>query len=245
MVILTMEKYKIRFGEKEIEFELQRKNVKNVNLSIQPDMRVVVTANEIVPIDFILNFTKKKAPWILKSIGYFNTAQSEVDENKEYVSGESIRYLGKQYRLKVQQSEIELVKYDRGFIFLNVKDTKNHRRKEKLLNEWLREKSKRNFEEALDRMYELVEKYKIEKPRLSIRTMKARWGSCLKDSNTILLNSELIKAPKFCIEYVILHELIHFLHRNHDREFYNFLSVLMPDWKRRKSILDEEVVRLL
>jgi len=75
--------------------------------------------------------------------------------------------------------------------------------------------------------------------------MKARWGSCLKEKNIILLNSELIKAPKFCIDYVILHELIHFKYRNHDAEFYDFMTSLMPDWKQRKEILDEEVVRQL
>ena len=88
-------------------------------------------------------------------------------------------------------------------------------------------------------------KYQVPKPRIMIRIMKARWGSCWKVANTILLNFELIKAPKYCIEYVVLHELIHFLHRNHDQQFYVFLSALMPDWKQRKAILDEEVVREL
>jgi len=69
--------------------------------------------------------------------------------------------------------------------------------------------------------------------------MKARWGSCLRDSQAILLNFELIKAPKYCIDYVVLHELIHFVHKNHDQKFYSFLTSLMPDWKKRKAILDE------
>jgi len=73
--------------------------------------------------------------------------------------------------------------------------------------------------------------------------MKARWGSCITDKRLILINSELIKAPKYCIDYVILHELLHFKYRNHDAEFYNFMTSLMPDWKQRKEILDEEVVR--
>ena len=72
--------------------------------------------------------------------------------------------------------------------------------------------------------------------------MKKRWGSCLRSKNRIILNYELIKAPKHCIEYVVLHELVHFIHRNHDQKFYNMLTVLMPDWKQRKAILDEEIV---
>ena len=73
--------------------------------------------------------------------------------------------------------------------------------------------------------------------------MKARWGSCHNKDKTILLNLELIKAPKYCIDYVVLHELIHFKYRNHDKKFYTFLTLLMPDWKRRKEILDEEVIK--
>lgn len=75
--------------------------------------------------------------------------------------------------------------------------------------------------------------------------MKARWGSCIPEKQLILLNSELIKAPKLCIDYVVLHELIHFKYRNHDSNFYDFMTSLMPDWKQRKKILDDQVVREL
>lgn len=75
--------------------------------------------------------------------------------------------------------------------------------------------------------------------------MKSRWGSCLHQKNTILLNFDLIKAPKYCIDCVVLHELIHFIYKNHDNKFYNLLTVLMPDWKSRKAILDEVIVREL
>ena len=91
----------------------------------------------------------------------------------------------------------------------------------------------------------MVEKYGINKPIIQIRLMRARWGSCIKLKNILLLNFELIKAPKFCLDYVVLHELIHFIHRSHDAEFYAFLTVLMPDWRIRKEILDEEVAREL
>jgi predicted metal-dependent hydrolase len=72
--------------------------------------------------------------------------------------------------------------------------------------------------------------------------MKKRWGSCLRSKGVILLNFELIKAPKYCIDYVMIHELLHFIRKNHDSQFYDLLTVLMPDWKERKEILDENVV---
>ncbi|SHH16005.1 M48 family metallopeptidase [Desulfosporosinus lacus] len=241
-----MEKHTIKFGEKEIEFELQRKNVKNLNLNVKPDMTIVVSANENVPLEFVLNFVKEKAPWILKNVSYFKDVQPENSTKKDFVSGESFKYLGKQYRLKVEERDSdEYVKYFQGFIYLYVKDRKNYNRKEKLMNDWFREKAGLNFKMSLERVYPIIEKYGIKKPEIQIRTMKARWGSCVKDKNILLLNYELIKAPKYCIDYVVLHELIHFKYRNHDGEFYNFMTSLMPDWKQRKEILDEEVVRQL
>jgi predicted metal-dependent hydrolase len=191
-------------------------------------------------------YFKEKAPWILKNVRYFKDVQPEYTANKEYVSGESFKYLGKQYRLKVEETEEqEGVKYYQGYIYLFVKDKRNYSLKEKLINDWFREKAVLNFKKSLERVFPIIEKYGIKKPEIQIRTMKARWGSCLKEKYCILLNFDLIKAPKYCIDYVILHELTHFKYRNHDVEFYNFMTSLMPDWKQRKEILDEEVVRQL
>jgi len=240
-----MEKYSVKYGKRVIEFELERKNVKNINLKVKPDMKVVVSANSKVPLDYILKFVRQKAPWIIKNVGYFKNVQPEQKTLKEYVSGESFRYLGKQYRLKVEETSEESVRYYQGFIEIKVKDKKDTARKKKLIDKWYGEKAALNFSESLKRIYPLVEKYEIKYPEIQIKTMKARWGSCIKDKNIIILNHELSKAPKFCIDYVVLHELVHFKHRNHDAEFYNFVTSLMPDWKQRKEILDEEVVREL
>ncbi|WKY46647.1 SprT family zinc-dependent metalloprotease [Eubacteriaceae bacterium ES3] len=241
-----MERHSIIYGGKIIEFDLERKNVKNINLNVKPDMTVVVSANEKVPIDYIISFVKSKASWIIKNIGYFKDVQSEHAEEKVYLSGETFKYLGKQYRLKVEEtSESEGVKYYRGYLYLTVKDKQDYNRKEKLINAWYREKAIEKFSESLQRVYSAVEKYGIEKPEILIRTMKARWGSCTPEKKSILLNSELIKAPKLCIDYVVLHELAHFKYRYHDNDFYDFITSLMPDWKQRKEILDEEIVREL
>ena len=239
-----MKKHSVIYGNKVIEFEIQRKSVKNINLNVKPDMSVVISASDKVPLEYILDFVKSKAPWIIKNIGYFKDVQPDHAADKVYLSGETFKYLGKQYRLKVEETEgLEGVKYFRGYIYLTVKDKNNLSKKEQLVDAWYKEKAQEKFLESLERMYPVVEKYGIGKPEIHIRAMKARWGSCSTESQSILLNSELIKAPKLCIDYVILHELIHFKYRNHDSDFYNFMTSLMPDWKQRKEILDEEVVR--
>ncbi len=236
-----MEKHTITYGDRTIEFELVRKNVKNVNLKVKPDLRVIVSAGKNVPYAYIESFVKNKARWILKNIRYFQETQSE-NARKEYVNGETVRYLGKQYRLRVVQAETEEAKYYQGFIYLYVKDRDDSRKKELLFNRWLREKAKEVFNESLDRMYPKLKKYGVDKPDVSVRAMKTRWGSCSNRKKKITLNSELVKAPKSCIDYVVLHELVHFKYRNHNKDFYNFLTALMPDWKKRKAILDSEVV---
>ncbi len=238
-----MTKHTINYGEKAINFELKRKNVKNINLNIRPDMSIAVSANEDVPLDIIKDFVKEKGPWICKNINYFKEFQPDKKNQREYVSGESFKYLGRQYRLRVRKSEVETVKYFRGFIYLYVKDKDDFNKKEKLFNDWLHEKANVHFNESLNRMYKLVKNYDIPKPNIKIREMKARWGSCHRENKIIILNSELIKAPKHCIDYVVLHELIHFKYKNHDDRFYTFLTSIMPDWERRKEILDEEVIK--
>ncbi|MGK5511085.1 M48 family metallopeptidase [Brevibacillus formosus] len=239
-----MNKHQIVYANQIIEFEIERKKVKNVNLNIKPDMTIMVSASEKVPLNFIYDFVKGKGAWILKNVKTFESVQSYNQSEREYVSGESYKYLGKQYRLRIEiTTEEESVKYFRGFIILMVRDLSNYARKAKLMDEWYREKALKIFGESLDKQYPFVQKYGIKRPKIELRVMKARWGSALINSNTILLNSELIKAPKHCIDYVVLHELIHFQYNDHKDSFYNMLFSLMPDWEKRKAVLDEEIVR--
>ena len=86
---------------------------------------------------------------------------------------------------------------------------------------------------------ELFEKYGVAYPTLKIRYMTSRWGSCQPKKGIITLNSKLIEAPRNCIEYVILHELVHFIHPNHSRQFWDFVAMMMPDWKERKKELEK------
>ena len=113
------------------------------------------------------------------------------------------------------------------------------------MDDWYRERSKIIFKDSLDRMYDLIKAYNIDYPELNIRKMKSRWGTCYPNKNKIILNRVLIKAPKDCIDYVVLHELIHFKHKNHGNDFYRLLDILMPDWQSKKKILDEVIVREL
>lgn len=241
-----MSAHRIQFNNREIDFEIERKNVKNININVRPDRTIKVSAKSSVPLDYIQELIKKKAPWILNQMKEFEEAQPERTDEREYVSGESYKYLGKQYRLRVKNvdtKEEEGVKYLRGFIHMFVMESSDISKRKELIDAWYKERADAIFREQFKKVYPKIEKYNVDKPEIQSRIMKTRWGSALVNKNTIHLNLDLIKAPKPCIEYVILHELIHFKYNNHSTKFYEMLYTLMPDWKRRKEILDKEVVK--
>lgn len=240
-----MEKHSVIYRQQPIEFELRRKNVKNVNVNVKPDMSVMVSAGDDVPLDVIKEFIHRRGAWILKTLNHFKQVEPEPQSPREYVSGESFTYLGKQVRLKVYTSDTDQVTYTRGFLELYTQDPSSLKRKRSLLKRWFQARTETILHESLQAVYPQVQKYGVTQPNIMIQPMKARWGSCIKDRNIILLNSELIKAPKYCIHYVILHELLHFKYAYHNQEFYELLTALLPDWKERKAILDEEIVRTL
>lgn len=239
-----METHKIELVTGKImEFELIRKNVKNINLTIRPDFSITVSAMPTIPLEVIYQYLNNRSNWILQRIGRFTSTKTENVIEHDFVTGESFKFLGKQYRLDVVlTTSTERVLLSEGFIKLYVRNKNKKTTKARLLDEWYREQAKIAFSESLERMYKIIENQVSSIPLLDFKVMKKRWGSCLRAKNTILLNLELIKAPMYCIDYVVLHELIHLVYKNHDSKFYELLTVLMPDWKLRKEILDQEIV---
>jgi len=233
-----MKKHTIEHQGRVIPFVIERKKVKNVNLRVCPDSSVVVSAPVNVPYDFIERFVCKKAPWILKNIERFDQKRL-LSREREYKSGENIEYLGRLYRLEVLPAvKNETAYLSQGEIHLLVNDINNFTRKEEILDMWYKEQAELVFHDSLDRMLALFNHhFKLEKPKITIRTMKTRWGSCSWNRKKITLNTRLLRFPRECIDYVVLHELAHFLHQKHDLNFYDFLSLLMPDWKKRRKIL--------
>lgn len=237
--------HSIYYGDNKIEFYIQRKDVKNINLTVKPNLEIMVSANKEVPLDYIKEFVYSKAKWIEGHLNYYQKNLSIDQGEKEYINGESFRYLGKQYRLKVFESLEEGVKYYRGYIHLYISNLNDIKKKEALIEEWYEIRSEIIFNDSLKRMHGLVKAYDIGIPKLDIRQMRSRWGSCYPEDNRIILNRSLIKAPKDCIDYVVLHELIHFKFEKHDGDFFRLLDILMPGWEEKKKILDEVVVREL
>ena len=109
-------------------------------------------------------------------------------------------------------------------------------------NNWWQKNSKQCFIMQLDKLYPIIEKHGFAKPKIVVKKMKTLWGSCSRNRGIINLNYYLYKAPIPCVDYVILHELAHFIYPYHNKDFYDFLTIYMPDWKERKRQLDYEIV---
>lgn len=236
-----MESHKVSYGNKEIEFSLKRKPRKTLKITVNPDKTVVATAPKGIELDKIMDGVKKRSRWILKQQNYFDEFFPKQTPRK-YIGGESHYYLGKQYRLKIIESDTNDIKLKSGYINIHTKKKTDKDYIESLLYTWYKIRSKIKFKESINRCMKILKKYEIEEPELNIRKMKARWGSCSKDKNKIILNIELIKAPSHCIEYVVMHELCHLKYPNHSKYFWNFLSLVMPDWKTRKERLEKVIV---
>ena len=212
--------------------KIVRKDVKNITLKVRPNGEAILTAPKTASDEHIKFIIKKRAKWIAQKRAFFASFKTL---KKEYVSGEDFKYLGRSYRLKVVQSKEERVKLQRGYLELFVKDKSDIKRKENLIYEWYYEKATLYFFNILQEFNKIV---KQDIKSVKIRQMKTRWGSCNPYKSYINLNIELIKKPKACIEYVVFHELAHLLYPNHSKKFYDYLTLYMPDWQKRKEILE-------
>lgn len=216
-----------------MKIQIIKKDVKHINLKVRPTGEVVLTAPRDCPqcdIDYVL---KKRSEWIDKRIAYFKMHNQLIE--KEYVSGENLSYLGRNYRLKVIESHDERVKLQRGYLQVFVRDKTHTKRKKRLLKAWYTSKAEIHFQKAIEKYQSIVKK---EVDRICIREMKTRWGSCNPQKGYINLNLKLIEKPRECIEYVVLHELAHLIYPDHGRQFYNYLSLFMPNWGKRKERLN-------
>ena len=147
-------------------------------------------------------------------------------------------------RVYKEASLVNRVELDEKKVCIFLKDASDEELAQRLFDEWWRNTANDIFQIELEKLYQKIfKKYGLDQPHILVRKMKTLWGSCTPNKNKITLNEYLLKADIRCIQYVILHELTHLLYPNHSKEFYDFLTIHMPDWKERKKQLDNEVVQ--
>lgn len=226
----------VQYGSNHIEYTCIEAERKTLGITVLPDMQVLVSAPTGTEREFIRARVQKKARWIIQKQEYFSQFFPRTPE-RQYIGGETHLYLGRQYRLKLIKSESPLVKLSGRYILVQNSNTQPESVRT-LLEQWYKERAKIKFPERLGVCSQDFEKYNIVLPELLIREMSRRWGS-LTPNKRIILNTELIKTPMSCIDYVITHELCHLLVPEHNSKFYKLLSTMMDDWEARKNRLEK------
>lgn len=220
-----------------IKVEILRKRIKNFNLSVHPPFgRVRLSVPARINDEAVKKFIRSKMKWIQKhreriiAKGKFLT--------REYKNGETHFFLGKEYLLEVTETISRpkvIAESDSNTIKLFVKNGSGIKERQQILNKFYRK-------ELIKIIPSLIKKWE-QKMNLSvkefrIKIMKTRWGTCNSKVRRIWFNLELAKKPIHCIEYIIVHEMVHFLERKHNQKFKSYINVYLPEWKTYKKELN-------
>lgn len=226
----------VRWGTSKFFYHYSFSARKTMAIHVHPDLSITVVAPLGTSLETIREKILKRARLIKNTLGEFQHYLPKQPP-RSFVSGETHRYLGRQYRLMIRKGEDETIKCQRGYFFITYKKDKSPNKIEERLLTWYRNHAEQIFNRHFIQCMRLVKHYNIPHTSFEIRHMKTRWGSCTKKGR-ILLNLELIKAPAECIDYVILHELCHLKEHNHGPRFWQLLEQVMPDYKNIKKKLN-------
>lgn len=217
--------------------ETIRKDIKNIHLAVYPpNGRIRIAAPLETSDESIHLLVVSKIPWIKRQQSKF--ANQERQSQRQYVSGESHYFFGKRYLLEIINSEsahkIEIKRKNRISLYTKSESTWKHR--ERLLECWYRSEMRKQITPLLEKWSRIMG---VKVNNLSIQKMKTRWGICDPQNKKIKLNLELVKKPINCLEYVLVHEMVHLLEKKHSEEFKAKMDSFMPNWKHFKDELNQ------
>lgn len=226
----------VDLGSCSLSYDLQRKRIKNINLRIHADGSILVSAPSRVPVGVIEDFIRTKGDYILSTLDRF---AQKAPAPRNYDKGERLSVLGREYVLDVIPAKKNCADMGGGVIKLYVKDAGDALLREKTLDKLLDALCEETVKGLCDEIYPLFAKRGVAYPEIKLRRMKSRWGSCASGKGLLTFNKVLVYAPMDCVEYVVYHEFVHFLHPNHSPDFYACLAQYVPDWKERRKRLSE------
>lgn len=220
----------------DLEVELSFKDIKNVHLRVHPPFgRVTLSAPKDMDIEHLRVFVSTKLGWIRKEKKKFLSQQREPEYL--YITNESHYLFGKRYLLKIthtdKKSEVIL---HHNKIEILISDTANKELIQKKMYQWYRQQLKKFLSERIEYF---KDKMNVSPESFGIRKVKTKWGSCNDVSKTIWFNVELAKKPKECIDYIVVHELVHLKERSHNKNFILLMNKYYPNWQLRKRQLNE------
>lgn len=213
-----------------------RKKQKHVYLSVIPNTREIrISVPKRTTDEFIKKLIMSKIKWIQKQ--QEKIKQKPIQETKKYVSGEIHYYEGKKYILNILFTKKNAcIKINEKYINLYIKENSTMEKRQLVLEKWYREELKIKVNELIQKWTKIIS---VKINNFNIRKMKTRWGSCNIKTKFILINLELIKKKPKCLEYVVVHEIIHLLEKHHNSNFKMLMTTYLPTWKEYKKELNE------
>ena len=235
-------KYNIKYGTKNIEFNVEFKNRKTISISVEPPKNITVVAPINTSIEEIKEIVKSKGSWGVQRLFEFKNIESKKVD-REFVNGESFMYLGRNYSLQIHIDEKlhnnSKVKLFRGKFHVYVKE-KNDELIKNALEAWYREKT----EEQVNKRIKYYQKYFNKKPTsVKVKEQKKRWASCTSNDE-LLFNWRCSMAKATALDYIIVHEMCHMYYKNHSHEFWDLLASIMSDYEVRKEWLRDYGIRM-
>ena len=223
-----------------IAVDVVLKNIKNVHLSVHPPAgRVTISAPARMSLDSIRVFAISKLGWIKRE--QRKLQEQERETPREYLDRESHYVWGKRYLLKlIERAEPPSIELKHNRMHLSMRPDTDELKRQAIVDEWYRERVKKagvpliaKWEKALG----------VKCERFFVQRMKTKWGSCNHRARTIRLNTDLAKKPRGCLEYLVVHELIHLLEPTHNARFIALMDHFMPKWQSHRQVLNRLPVR--
>lgn len=227
---------KIAIGDiSNISIDVIPKDIKNVYLAVYPpNGRVRISAPLYMNEEAVRLFAISKLPWIKRQQRKYQNQERE--SSREYIYRETHYFFGKRYLLNVivHEGRNKVVKTSKT-IDLYLRKGESQTKKQSIMNEWYRREIKIVIPELLHKWEEVIG---VEASDWGVKLMKTKWGSCNREAKRIWLNLELAKKPVQCLEYIIVHELVHLLERHHNENFERYIDKFMPEWRSYREELN-------
>ena len=223
-----------------LEISVIRKNIKNIHLGVYPpNGRIRVAAPLNTNDEKIQLFVISRIPWIKKQKNNFREQARQT--KREYVSGESHYFLGNRYLLNVihtlESPKIEIKNKNR--INLKIKPGTTNKKREELIENFYRGELRKQIPLFIQKW---EKKTGVQVKEIKIKKMKTKWGTCKPEYGRMWLNLELAKKPLHCLEYVLVHEMLHFLEKKHTDNFHVLMNSVLPQWKQYKEELNRTIL---
>ncbi|WP_262250328.1 M48 family metallopeptidase [Parapedobacter soli] len=218
-----------------VEIEVRFKDIKNLHLSVHPPLGKVTISSPIgYSLEKLRIYAATKLGWIKKEQHKFHTQEREPI--RDYTTQESHFFLGTRYLLRMEKATKNTVEVKGRKILIRSTDPSDKVLSEMLLYRFYRKELRQLL---ISMIAEKSKAMDVPAPPFRIRRMKTKWGSCAVDKSRVWFNIELAKKPLDCIEYVVVHELVHLLERHHNKRFILLMDKHLPSWRTQKKLLNE------